>query len=159
MASGGWAATCASETFVRWMDIPGESKGFRCFWMKRLPCMDDAESRQRTAGKRLADGMDQPYRSTGQKAVTFYRDPLGELMTGMPENIPTPYGLERIVCGSACEAERIFGDAAAAGWIRASPSTGRARSHRSKLPSRDSSFRNANEDGEREEQHQPGVHK
>ena len=27
-------------------------------------------------------------------------------MTGMPENVPTPKGLERIVCGSAMEAER-----------------------------------------------------
>jgi hypothetical protein len=40
------------------------------------------------------------------KKVTFYRDRSGRIMTGMPENIPTPKGLERIVCGSVQEAER-----------------------------------------------------
>ena len=38
--------------------------------------------------------------------VTFYKDASGRIMTGMPENVPTPKGLERIVCGSAMEAER-----------------------------------------------------
>jgi hypothetical protein len=40
------------------------------------------------------------------KKVTFYKDASGRILTGMPENIPTPKGLERIVCGSALEAER-----------------------------------------------------
>lgn len=40
------------------------------------------------------------------KKVTFYKDASGRIMTGMPENVPTPKGLERIVCGSAMEAER-----------------------------------------------------
>jgi len=40
------------------------------------------------------------------KKVTFYRDASGRIMTGMPENIPTPRGLERIVCGTVQDAER-----------------------------------------------------
>jgi len=40
------------------------------------------------------------------KKVTFYKDSSGRILTGMPENIPAPKGLERIVCGSALEAER-----------------------------------------------------
>jgi len=40
------------------------------------------------------------------KKPVFYRDSSGKIMSGMPENVPTPRGLERIVCGSAIEAER-----------------------------------------------------
>ena len=40
------------------------------------------------------------------KKVTFYRDPSGRILTGMPEWVPTPRGLDRIVCGTALEAER-----------------------------------------------------
>jgi hypothetical protein len=40
------------------------------------------------------------------KKVTFYRDSSGKIMSGMPENLPAPRGLEKIVCGSALEAER-----------------------------------------------------
>ncbi len=40
------------------------------------------------------------------KKVTFYRDSSGKIMGGLPENIPAPKGYEKIVCGSAMEAER-----------------------------------------------------
>ena len=40
------------------------------------------------------------------KKVTFYRDSSGKIMSGMPENLPAPRGFEKIVCGSALEAER-----------------------------------------------------
>jgi hypothetical protein len=40
------------------------------------------------------------------KKPTFYRDSSGKIMSGMPENIPAPRGFEKIVCGSALEAER-----------------------------------------------------
>jgi hypothetical protein len=40
------------------------------------------------------------------KKPTFYRDSSGKIMSGMPENIPAPRGFEKIVCGSAMEAER-----------------------------------------------------
>lgn len=43
------------------------------------------------------------------KKVTFYRDRTGKLMAGMPENVPTPIGYEKIVCNSAMEAERYSG--------------------------------------------------
>jgi hypothetical protein len=41
----------------------------------------------------------------GNKPV-FYKDSSGKLMTGLPENIPSPRGYEKIVCNSANEAER-----------------------------------------------------
>jgi hypothetical protein len=40
------------------------------------------------------------------KKPTFYRDSTGKIMSGMPENLPAPRGYEKIVCGSALEAER-----------------------------------------------------
>jgi hypothetical protein len=40
------------------------------------------------------------------KKVVFYKDSSGRIMSGMPENIRAPKGLEKIVCGSALEAER-----------------------------------------------------
>ena len=40
------------------------------------------------------------------KKPVFYLDRSGKVMSGMPENIPAPYGLQKIVCGSALEAER-----------------------------------------------------
>jgi hypothetical protein len=41
----------------------------------------------------------------GKKPV-FYKDASGKIMGGLPENIPSPRGYEKIVCGSALEAER-----------------------------------------------------
>ena len=43
---------------------------------------------------------------TDGKKLTFYRDASGKIMGGLPENIPAPRGFEKIVCGSAMEAER-----------------------------------------------------
>ena len=40
------------------------------------------------------------------KKVVFFKDSSGRIMAGMPENIPAPKGYEKIVCGSAMEAER-----------------------------------------------------
>ena len=40
------------------------------------------------------------------KKPTFYRDRTGKILSGMPENLPSPRGYEKIVCGSALEAER-----------------------------------------------------
>jgi hypothetical protein len=40
------------------------------------------------------------------KKVVFFKDSSGRIMAGMPENIPAPRGYEKIVCGSALEAER-----------------------------------------------------
>ena len=40
------------------------------------------------------------------KKPTFYRDSSGKIMSGMPENVPAPRGYEKIVCGSALEAEK-----------------------------------------------------
>jgi hypothetical protein len=40
------------------------------------------------------------------KKVVFFKDSSGRIMAGMPENIPAPKGYEKIVCGSALEAER-----------------------------------------------------
>jgi hypothetical protein len=40
------------------------------------------------------------------KKPVFYRSAGGQIMSGMPENIAAPYGYEKIVCGSAREAER-----------------------------------------------------
>jgi hypothetical protein len=40
------------------------------------------------------------------KKPTFYRDRTGKILSGMPENLPAPQGYEKIVCGSALEAER-----------------------------------------------------
>jgi hypothetical protein len=40
------------------------------------------------------------------KKPVFYRDSSGKVMSGMPENIPAPYGMQKIVCNSVFEAER-----------------------------------------------------
>lgn len=40
------------------------------------------------------------------KKPVFYRDSGGRLMTGLPDYMPAPTGFEKIVCGSALEAER-----------------------------------------------------
>ncbi len=48
-------------------------------------------------------------RSTAQldRKVVFYRNAsTGEVMGGMPENIPSPYGYEKVVCNNVSEAER-----------------------------------------------------
>lgn len=49
--------------------------------------------------------------SWGKKAQlsnkpVFFRDVSGKLTSGFPENLPAPKGYEKIVCGSAFEAER-----------------------------------------------------
>jgi len=40
------------------------------------------------------------------RKVVFYKNSAGEVLTGMPENIPTPRGYEKVVCNNVFEAER-----------------------------------------------------
>ena len=40
------------------------------------------------------------------KKPVFYRDASGKVMSGMPENVPAPQGMQKIVCNSVFEAER-----------------------------------------------------
>ncbi len=46
------------------------------------------------------------YKAQLDRKPVFYRDRSGRLMTGLPENVPSPRGYEKITCGSALEAER-----------------------------------------------------
>jgi hypothetical protein len=89
---------------TRWMEIPGEPKDF-AYWRNRL---------SKWWGKRVQNAEDasdwlKGWTSTnaqlGKKPV-FYRDSSGKLMTGLPENIPSPFGYQKIVCNSVQEAER-----------------------------------------------------
>ena len=91
----------------RWMDLPGEPKDF-AYWRNRL---------SKWWGKRVQDAEDagdwlKGWTSTNAqmgKKVVFYKDTSGRLVTGMPENIPCPAGMQKIVCTSALEAERLSG--------------------------------------------------
>jgi hypothetical protein len=49
------------------------------------------------------------YKAQLDRKPVFYRDHAGRLTTGLHENLPSPFGYEKIVCGSALEAERLSG--------------------------------------------------
>lgn len=40
------------------------------------------------------------------KAIFYYNGTTGEIVGGLPEQFPAPYGYEKIVCNSAAEAEK-----------------------------------------------------
>jgi hypothetical protein len=92
---------------TRWMDLPGEPKDF-AYWRNRL---------SKWWGKRVQDAEDagdwlkgwtSSNAQLGRKVV-FYKDTSGKVITGLPENVPAPFGYQKIVCNSALEAERLSG--------------------------------------------------
>jgi hypothetical protein len=77
---------------------PGFKNRLRYLWQHLTYGAQDMAYDLRPKGWSKAAQMD--------KKVTFYRDSSGKIMGGLPENIPAPRGYEKIVCGSALEAER-----------------------------------------------------
>ena len=103
---GNWWLTNTMRlgSVTRWMEIPGEPKDLE-YWMNRLRGW---WKQQRTNVQEASDYFSGWTSRTAQLSnkVTFYKDASGKLMAGLPENIPAPRGFEKIVCGSALEAER-----------------------------------------------------
>lgn len=89
---------------TRWMDIPGEPKDFTYWWKRLREWWDRRKGNAQQASDWLTGWTS--HNAQLDKKPIFYRDASGKIMTGMPENVPTPRGLERIVCGSALEAEK-----------------------------------------------------
>ena len=96
--------TIGLGSVTRWMDIPGEPKDFAYWatWLRKW------WGRRKENAQRASDRWTGWTSRTAQlgKKPTFYRDASGKIMGGLPENIPAPKGYEKIVCGSALEAER-----------------------------------------------------
>ncbi len=100
-----WLGHCMELGDVsRWMDLPGEPKDFAYWknrlskwWGKRVQNVEDAGD--------WLKGWTSTNAQLGKKPV-FYRDTSGKVMTGLPENVPAPFGYQKIVCNSVQEAER-----------------------------------------------------
>jgi hypothetical protein len=77
---------------------PGLRNRMRYFWQRLIYGAQDMAYDLRPNG----------WGKTAQmsKKPVFYKDSSGKIMSGMPESIPAPKGYEKIVCGSALEAER-----------------------------------------------------
>ena len=89
---------------TRWMEFPGEPKDF-AYWLNHVR---EWWTRRKEKAQRAIDwttGWSSSNAQLGKKPV-FYRDRTGKLMTGLPDNLPSPRGYEKIVCTSAREAER-----------------------------------------------------
>ena len=88
----------------KWMEVPGEPKDF-AYWKKRLRAWWGVQVATAKETDDRFSGWATRTAQLGHKP-TFYRDPSGRILTGMPEHIAAPRGLEKIVCGSVQEAER-----------------------------------------------------
>jgi hypothetical protein len=88
----------------RWMEVPGEPKDFE-YWMNRIRGWWKRQKGNAEAAGDWLTGWGSSKAQLSKKPV-FYRSASGQIMSGMPENIAAPYGYEKIVCGSAREAER-----------------------------------------------------
>ena len=89
---------------TKWREMPGEPKDFE-YWLHWL---ENWWGNRKTNAQQVSGWLSGWSSSQAQigKKVTFYKDSSGRIMTGMPENLPAPMGYEKIVCGSAREAER-----------------------------------------------------
>jgi hypothetical protein len=88
----------------RWMEIPGEPKDLE-FWTK---CLREWWNRRKANVETASDwlsGWGSRNAQLSKKIVYFQNEKTGEIRMGLPENFPASKGFQKVICGSAHEAE------------------------------------------------------
>jgi hypothetical protein len=89
---------------TRWMEVPGEPKDLAYWWNrlkewwgKRVQNVEDASE--------FLTGWTSRNAQLSKKIIYFENQRTGEIRMGLPEQFPASRGFQKVVCGSAHEAE------------------------------------------------------
>ena len=105
--NGDWWLSYSSRLggVERWMDIPREPKDL-AYWRRKI---GEWWTRQKVTAKATSDyltGWKSRNAQLSKKVIYYQNEKTGEIRMGLPENFPTTSGFQKVVCGSALEAER-----------------------------------------------------
>jgi hypothetical protein len=89
---------------TRWMDFPGEPKDF-AYWKHRLSSWLRKRVQNADDAAEWLRGWTSKNAQLDKKVVYFQNERTGEIRMGLPERFAAPKGFQKVVCGSALEAE------------------------------------------------------